>query len=57
MKKICLTITFLVNSLFATEVAVCTFRTNALSGFADDTIICSGDFKKRTTIQELYKQQ
>lgn len=56
MKKTLFALAMLIGVANATEVAICNFKGGSFSGFADDNVICSGDFKKTTTIQDMYSE-
>lgn len=56
MKKIFLALTIFVGVANATEVAVCKFKGNAITGFANDPIVCSGAVDKKTTIEDMYAE-
>lgn len=38
-----------------TLVAICKFKNGSLSAYADDPMLCSGDYEQKVSIVELYK--
>lgn len=50
------TLAMLIGVANATEVAICKFKGNAITGFANDPIICSGAVDKKTTIEDMYAE-